>query len=163
MNIIEDCLCSLFWWKEMIWSNVRKIICHSGFRWALESNLMLHYYLEINNDVDVTMSHPHHTFTDNLAARMLSSLTYNLVANGLLNLVLWERKVWNNVCWKIYHTGFRWALESSPMLHNKLENEWKVDMTMSHPPCTFTDNLAAGLLSSLPYNLIVNNLLNLVY
>jgi len=48
---------------------------------------MLHYILKNEYNVDVKMSHPHCTFTDNLADRMLSSLPYNLEANGLLNLV----------------------------------------------------------------------------
>ena len=48
---------------------------------------MLHNYLENVCEVDVTPSHPLHTFTDNLAARMLSSLPYNLVANCLWILV----------------------------------------------------------------------------
>jgi len=34
---------------------------------------------------------------------------------------------------------------------------------MSHSHRTFTDNLAAGLLSSLPYNLVANSLWILVY
>ena len=43
---------------------------------------MLHYYLKNECGVDVTLSHPHHTVTDNLAAGMLSSLPYNLATNG---------------------------------------------------------------------------------
>jgi len=49
------------------------------------------------------------------------------------------------------------------MLHNYLENECFVDLTTLHPHCTFKDNLAAGMLSSLPYNRLANSLLNLGY
>jgi len=59
----------------------------SGFQGALESKRKLHYYLENKFDVDLTVSHPHRAFTDHLAARLLSSLPYNLGGNGLLILV----------------------------------------------------------------------------
>ena len=49
------------------------------------------------------------------------------------------------------------------MLHYYLENEYDVDVTSSHPHCTFTGNLEAGLLSSLPYNLEANGRSILVY
>ena len=49
------------------------------------------------------------------------------------------------------------------MLHYYLENVYNVDVTTSHPHCTFTDNLAAWLLSSLPCNLVANSLLNLIH
>ena len=47
------------------------------------------------------------------------------------------------------------SLESTPMLHNYLENKCYVDVTVSHPHSTCTDNLTARMLSSLPYSLIL--------
>jgi len=72
-----------------------------------------------------------------------------------------ENRIWRKT--KQFVTGVSgelWKALNAALLP---KDEYGEDVTPSHPHHTITDNLAAGMLSSLPYNLVVNGLWILVY